>query len=455
MNCAGIAPPAKVLDRDGNPDVARRTSRSIIRINLIGTYNVIAQASAVMARTEPDGRRRPRRHRQHRERRRVRRPDRPARVLGEQGRRARDDAARRPRARPLRHPRLHDRPRHHGDADAQGPAAGGAGLARRAGAATPRGSAGPTSMPLWSCPSSTTATSTARPSASTARSAWRRDDRGSLTDRTERQFAMSRATRSSSRVEDGLARITLNRPVPATQWTSTIGWPHAGARSPSRRRRATTSRAILLDAEGRDFCAGGDVIAMARRAPRAPTSPQLAGTSSTPASARSPTRRQARSSPRCRAPSPGEASASCSPATTSSSARTRASSASTRTSASPPTCRRLGAARRRPIGQRRALQLAAAGPHARGRRRRSTGVSSPRSSPRDEVRRPRRGGRRGSGSTTRRAAYGQAKRLVRDGAERTFAEKLADEARRSAPRSTPPSPGPRRGLRRGIRQSKQ
>ncbi len=53
VNCAGIAPPAKVLDRDGNPSPLDAFER-IIRVNLIGTYNVIAQASAVMARTEPD-----------------------------------------------------------------------------------------------------------------------------------------------------------------------------------------------------------------------------------------------------------------------------------------------------------------------------------------------------------------------------------------------------------------
>jgi NAD(P)-dependent dehydrogenase (short-subunit alcohol dehydrogenase family) len=53
VNCAGIAPPAKVLDRDGNPSPLDGFER-IIRVNLIGTYNVIAQASAVMSRTEPD-----------------------------------------------------------------------------------------------------------------------------------------------------------------------------------------------------------------------------------------------------------------------------------------------------------------------------------------------------------------------------------------------------------------
>lgn len=52
VNCAGIAPPAKVIDRDGTPSPLGDFER-VIRVNLIGTYNVIAQTSAVMARTEP------------------------------------------------------------------------------------------------------------------------------------------------------------------------------------------------------------------------------------------------------------------------------------------------------------------------------------------------------------------------------------------------------------------
>ena len=52
VNCAGIAPPAKVLDREGNPSPLADFER-IVRINLVGTYNVIAQASAAIARTEP------------------------------------------------------------------------------------------------------------------------------------------------------------------------------------------------------------------------------------------------------------------------------------------------------------------------------------------------------------------------------------------------------------------
>ena len=52
VNCAGIAPPAKVLDRDGDPTDLAHFER-IVRVNLVGTYNVIAQASAAIARTEP------------------------------------------------------------------------------------------------------------------------------------------------------------------------------------------------------------------------------------------------------------------------------------------------------------------------------------------------------------------------------------------------------------------
>ena len=51
VNCAGIAPPAKVLDREGVPTPLADFER-IVRVNLIGTYNVLAQASAAMARTE-------------------------------------------------------------------------------------------------------------------------------------------------------------------------------------------------------------------------------------------------------------------------------------------------------------------------------------------------------------------------------------------------------------------
>lgn len=52
VNCAGIAPPAKVLDREGNPNPLENFER-LVRINLVGTYNVLSQASAVMSKSEP------------------------------------------------------------------------------------------------------------------------------------------------------------------------------------------------------------------------------------------------------------------------------------------------------------------------------------------------------------------------------------------------------------------
>jgi len=52
VNCAGIAPPAKVLDRAGAPSPLADFER-IVRVNLVGTYNVIAQAAAAIAKTEP------------------------------------------------------------------------------------------------------------------------------------------------------------------------------------------------------------------------------------------------------------------------------------------------------------------------------------------------------------------------------------------------------------------
>ncbi|QPE04351.1 SDR family NAD(P)-dependent oxidoreductase [Microbacterium schleiferi] len=53
VNCAGIGTPAKVLDRDGEPASIEAFER-IVRINLIGTYTVLAQAAAAIARTDPD-----------------------------------------------------------------------------------------------------------------------------------------------------------------------------------------------------------------------------------------------------------------------------------------------------------------------------------------------------------------------------------------------------------------
>ena len=51
VNCAGVATPAKVLDRDGNPTALADFER-VIRINLVGTFNVTSQAAAVIAKND-------------------------------------------------------------------------------------------------------------------------------------------------------------------------------------------------------------------------------------------------------------------------------------------------------------------------------------------------------------------------------------------------------------------
>ncbi len=50
--CAGIATPGKVLDREGHPTPLQDFER-VVRVNLIGTYNVIAQAAGVMIQNDP------------------------------------------------------------------------------------------------------------------------------------------------------------------------------------------------------------------------------------------------------------------------------------------------------------------------------------------------------------------------------------------------------------------
>ncbi len=52
VNCAGIGPPSRTLNRDGEPLDLGFFSK-IIEINLIGTFNSIRLAAAAMARTEP------------------------------------------------------------------------------------------------------------------------------------------------------------------------------------------------------------------------------------------------------------------------------------------------------------------------------------------------------------------------------------------------------------------
>jgi NAD(P)-dependent dehydrogenase (short-subunit alcohol dehydrogenase family) len=53
VNCAGIAPPAKTVDRDGNPHDLGHFAK-VVTINLIGTFNCIRLAATAMARNQPD-----------------------------------------------------------------------------------------------------------------------------------------------------------------------------------------------------------------------------------------------------------------------------------------------------------------------------------------------------------------------------------------------------------------
>ncbi|HZU63670.1 MAG TPA: SDR family NAD(P)-dependent oxidoreductase [Novosphingobium sp.] len=52
VNCAGIGPPAKVLNRDGSPLPLEDFAR-IININLIGTFNVLSKFAARIFEAEP------------------------------------------------------------------------------------------------------------------------------------------------------------------------------------------------------------------------------------------------------------------------------------------------------------------------------------------------------------------------------------------------------------------
>ncbi len=52
VNCAGVGPPSRTLNREGEP-MDLGFFAKIIEINLIGTFNTIRLAAAAMARTEP------------------------------------------------------------------------------------------------------------------------------------------------------------------------------------------------------------------------------------------------------------------------------------------------------------------------------------------------------------------------------------------------------------------
>ena len=54
VSCAGIGPPAKVVDKHGEPHPLG-LFESVIRVNLIGTFNTLRLAAAAMVGNEPDG----------------------------------------------------------------------------------------------------------------------------------------------------------------------------------------------------------------------------------------------------------------------------------------------------------------------------------------------------------------------------------------------------------------
>ena len=54
VNCAGIGPPAKVIDRDGNALPLASFSK-IVTINLIGTFNVMSKFAAALHTAAPIG----------------------------------------------------------------------------------------------------------------------------------------------------------------------------------------------------------------------------------------------------------------------------------------------------------------------------------------------------------------------------------------------------------------
>jgi NAD(P)-dependent dehydrogenase (short-subunit alcohol dehydrogenase family) len=53
VNCAGVAWPGRVLTRDGEPGDLDRFEQ-VVKINLIGTFNVLRLAAAAIARNEPE-----------------------------------------------------------------------------------------------------------------------------------------------------------------------------------------------------------------------------------------------------------------------------------------------------------------------------------------------------------------------------------------------------------------
>ncbi len=54
VNCAGVGPPAKVIDREGNP-LPLASFAKIVTINLLGTFNVVSKFAAALHKADPAG----------------------------------------------------------------------------------------------------------------------------------------------------------------------------------------------------------------------------------------------------------------------------------------------------------------------------------------------------------------------------------------------------------------
>ncbi|WP_146346563.1 SDR family NAD(P)-dependent oxidoreductase [Phaeobacter marinintestinus] len=54
VNCAGIGPPAKVVDRDGKA-LPLSAFASVVNVNLFGSFNVLSKWAAALVAVEPEG----------------------------------------------------------------------------------------------------------------------------------------------------------------------------------------------------------------------------------------------------------------------------------------------------------------------------------------------------------------------------------------------------------------
>ena len=147
VSCAGIGWAERTVKRDG--PAALQPFETVVRVNLIGTFNVLRLSAAAMAAGEPD---------EGGERGAVVMTASIAAFDGQIGQTAYSASKGgvvgltlpgRPRPRAARHPRVHDRAGAVRHPAARRPAGRGARGAGRAGAASRPGSAAPRSTPCW------------------------------------------------------------------------------------------------------------------------------------------------------------------------------------------------------------------------------------------------------------------------------------------------------------------